>query len=413
MGRTADRIDAGRRSWWPPRPRAAGSAGDPLSRLTQGIVVMVAVGFFTASVVATVRNHDGLVYQLPAVVVLVLLLGFQILHSGLWRQERIRSPWTLLVHGVLTYLPFLVFDGSWVGIPGSFAGSVLLTVAPPRSWILFGAMVAGQYPLCAGLGGNVGQCVNAVVSTAAGGIVVYGVARLADLTAELRAARTELAERAVDQERLRFARDLHDLLGYSLSVAALKCQLAERLALEDPKRARAEISEVLAMVRQAMADTRWISSGDLKMSLARESRSAASALRAAGVSVDVALDCGVLRPELDAALATVVREGVTNMLRHSVPRRCGIRAERDELGTLSLVVSNDGVPADGAPEEPGGGHGHGGGHGIENLTERMHSVGGRLTVDQDACGWFRLSVVVEAPAAARTAARAARGPTAA
>ncbi|MFJ8625946.1 histidine kinase [Kitasatospora sp. NPDC093550] len=415
MGHSAYRLDGDRHPWRPGGLRAPLAGGDPLSRLTRGIVVMVAVGFFVASVVATVRNHDGLAYQLSAVVVLLLLLGFQIAHTVAWRPERLWWPWSLYAHGMLTYLPFLVFDGSWVGIPGSFAGSVLLTVAAPRSWILFAVLVAGQWPVCAALDGNFGQCVNAVVSAAVGGIVVYGVARLADLTAELRAARTELAERAVDQERLRFARDLHDLLGYSLSVAALKCQLAERLALEDPKRARAEISEVLVMVRQAMSDTRWISSGDHQMSLARESRSAVSALRAAGISAEVDLDCGVLRPELDTVLATVVREAVTNMLRHSVPRHCEIRARRDALGTVSLVVSNDGAPAEGEQPAPdgeaaaGGGEvAAGGGHGIENLTERLLAVGGRLTAERDGSGWFHLAAVVEASAARGAKARAAR-----
>ncbi|MFG2909359.1 sensor histidine kinase [Kitasatospora sp. NPDC048286] len=368
---------------------------------------MVAIGFFAASVVATVGNRDGLMYQVPAVVVLLLLLGFQIVHAGPWRLERLWWPWSLFVHGLLTYLPILVFDGSWVGIPGSFAGSVLLTVAAPRSWILFAVLSVSQYPLTASLGGTSGQCVNAVVSTAVGGIVVFGVARLADLTAELREARTELAERAVDRERLRFARDLHDLLGYSLSVAALKCQLAERLALEDPERARAEISEVLVMVRQAMTDTRWIPSGDLQMSLAQESRSAASALRAAGISVEVELACGALQPEVDAVLATVVREAVTNMLRHSAPRQCRIRAVRGDLGAVRLTVSNDGVPAAGAPGEPDGGHG------IDNLTERLLAVGGQLIAGHGESGWFHLSAVVEAPAAGAAgrpagAARASR-----
>ncbi|MFJ6383835.1 sensor histidine kinase [Kitasatospora sp. NPDC092039] len=353
---------------------------------------MVAVGFFAASVVATVRNRDGLPYQLSAIVVLILLLGFQIVHAGPWRLERIWWPWSLFVHGLLTYLPILVFDGSWVGIPGSFAGSVLLTVAAPRSWISFSALAVSQYPLCAVLGGTFGQCVNAVVSTVVGGIVVYGVARLADLTAELREARTELAERAVDQERLRFARDLHDLLGYSLSVAALKCQHAERLAVKDPKLAQEKISEVLVMVRQAMADTRWISSGDFQMSLARESRSAASALRAAGISVEVELLCGALQPDADAVLATVVREAVTNMLRHSVPRQCRIRAVRDDVGAVRLTVSNDGVPAAGVPGEPSGGRG------IDNLTERLLAVGGQLTARKGEFGWFHLSAVVEAAA---------------
>ncbi|MFJ3214749.1 sensor histidine kinase [Kitasatospora sp. NPDC086801] len=351
---------------------------------------MVALGFFTASVVATVRNRDGLAYQLTAVMVLLVLLGFQILHAGPRRLERSWWPWSLLAHGVATYLPFLVFDGSWVGIPGSFAGSMLLTVATPGAWLLFAALVAGQYPICAGLGGTPGQCLNASVSTVVGGSVVYGVARLAELTAELRAARTELAERAVDRERLRFSRDLHDLLGYSLSVAALKCQLAERTVLEDPQRARAEISEVLAMVRQAMSDTRWISSGDLRVSLTRETRFAASALRAAGIGVEVELDQGTLPPEHDAVLATVVREAVTNLLRHSAARRCVIRAGRDELGAVSLLVSNDGVPAENAPQEPGGGQG------IGNLTGRLLAVGGRLTAQEGESGWFHLSAVIAA-----------------
>ncbi|MEV7182713.1 histidine kinase [Kitasatospora sp. NPDC093102] len=411
MGHSADRSHGDRS-----RPKRSEGPGDPLARLTRGIVVMVAVGFCAASVVATVRNHDGLSYQLPAVALLLVLLGFQIGHAGPWRPARRWWPWSLVVHGALTYLPFLLFGGAWVGIPGSFAGSVLLTVAPPCSWALFVALVAAQYPLCAALGDNLGQCVNASVSTAVGGIVVYGVARLADLVTELRAARTELAELAVDRERLRFARDLHDLLGSSLSVAALKCQLAERLAAEDPERARTEIAEVLALVRQTMADTRRLSSGDLRMSLAREARSAVSALRAAGIEVEADLDCEGLTPELDAVLATVLREAVTNLLRHSAARRCEIRAGGAGLGAVRLLVSNDGVPgepggaaheAGGAAHEAGGAaHEPGGGHGIENLTERLRAVGGRLTARRDAAGWFHLAAVVEAEPA-REAARAA------
>ncbi|OKI08635.1 hypothetical protein AMK13_09180 [Streptomyces sp. CB02056] len=411
MGHSADRTGGDRL-----RPKRPGGSADPLTRLTRGIVVMTAVGFCAASAVATVRNHDGLAYQLPAVALLLVLLGFQIGHAGPWRLARRWWPWSLVAHGVLTYLPFLLLDGTWVGIPGSFAGSVLLTVAAPRSWALAAALVVAQYPLCAALGGNTGQCVNASVSIVVGGIVVYGMARLADLIAELRAARTELAELAVDRERLRFARDLHDLLGSSLSVAALKCQLVERLAVEHPERARAELAEVLALVRQAMADTRRLSSGDVRMSLAREARSAVAALRAAGIEVEADLDCEGLRPELDAVLATVLREAVTNLLRHSTARRCGIRAGRDDLGTVRLVVSNDGVPDETGdvpselgegPDEPGGvAREPGGGRGIGNLTERLRSVGGRLTAERDGAGWFRLAAVVEA-APARSAARAA------
>ncbi|MFE4973231.1 sensor histidine kinase [Kitasatospora sp. NPDC056651] len=394
MGHSADRT-GGDRS----RSKRSSGPEDPLARLTRGIVVTVAAAFFAASVVATVRNHDGLAYQLPAVAVLVALLGFQIGHAGPWRLARRWWPWSLVAHGVLTYLPFPLFGGAWVGLPGSFAGSVLLTVARPRSWLLSAVLVAVQYPLCAALGGTPGQCLNASVSTAVGAAVVYGVARLADLIAELRAARTELAELAVDRERLRFARDLHDLLGYSLSVAALKCQLAERLAGEDPELARAEMAEVHALVRQAMTDARRASSGDLRMSLAREARSAVSALRAAGIGVEAELDCGALPPELDAVLATVLREAVANLLRHSAARRCEVRVSRDGLGAVRLVVSNDGAP-EATSREPDGGRG------IGNLTGRLRAVGGRLTAERDEAGWFHLCAVV-GPGAAQEAARAA------
>ncbi|MDT0551565.1 histidine kinase dimerization/phosphoacceptor domain-containing protein, partial [Streptomyces lonegramiae] len=123
------------------------------------------------------------------------------------------------------------------------------------------------------------------------GIVIYGLSRLTDLVHEVHRTREELARMAVGRERLRFARDLHDLLGYSLSAIALKGELVHRLIEVRPEHARSETEELLMVARQALADGRVVSSGYRDMSLRDEATSAAASLAAADIQADVAIDC--------------------------------------------------------------------------------------------------------------------------
>ena len=146
---------------------------------------------------------------------------------------------------------------------------------------------------------------------------LQGIRHLVSVNAELVEARDELARNAVAQERLRFARDLHDLLGHSLSLIALKSELAGRLAEIDPARARAEMADVEAAARRALAEVRDAVSGYRQVSLAQALAEARSALSAAGITLRSPAPKEPLPGAVDAVLGWVVREATTNVLRHS------------------------------------------------------------------------------------------------
>lgn len=240
------------------------------------------------------------------------------------------------------------------------------------------------------LGLGTAALVNYVVSTLVTGLVVYGLVRLARLVRDLQAAGEELARAATVQERLRAARDLHDLLGHSLAAILLKCELARRLAGVDADRARGELAEVVDMAEQARRDLRAATGGDAELSLDAEMRSARSVLAAAGVEAEV--EAGHTVPEgavpdgrTSAVLGTVLREAVTNVLRHSAATRCAIRTGRDG-GAVWLVVENDGLDPDAPRTSPGSG--------IGNLSTRLAPVGGTLSARADGQGRFRLEARV-------------------
>jgi two-component system, NarL family, sensor histidine kinase DesK len=202
---------------------------------------------------------------------------------------------------------------------------------------------------------------------------VYGLSRLTVMVSSLNATRAELAQLAVIKERMRFARDLHDLLGYSLSAITLKAELTRRLVGSNPSRARDEVAELLDIARQALADVRLVASGYRNMSLSKEAASAASLLCTIGVRTDVEINCGALEAAVDTALATTLREAVTNMLRHSTVQNCTITADATS-DMVRLHVINDGVPPSAASKRDGGG--------LENLAMRLEAVGGQLVVSR-------------------------------
>jgi two-component system sensor histidine kinase DesK len=231
-------------------------------------------------------------------------------------------------------------------------------------------------------------------------LVVYGLIWLSELVTEVDRSRAALARMAVEKERLRFARDLHDLLGYSLSTVILKIELTQRLGKVNWARASEELSDVLRITRQALADVRMVSSGYRQMSLATELDSVGGILQVAGISSDthVGFDITELSQEASTLLSTVLREGVTNMLRHSDAQRCEIFINR--IGEASEIVEmrlvNDGLRGHLSEDCVGSG--------ISNLTMRVEASGGRLTA-QVSDGWFHLITEVpeDAPAPAEAA----------
>ncbi|MEV1080697.1 histidine kinase [Streptomyces sp. NPDC050211] len=300
---------------------------------------------------------------------------------------------TLTVQGVLAFLPVVAPGPVWPGMAGYFTGSLLLTVAARTGRVLAALAVAGVCAAAIGEGAGPASWLYAGWSTAVVALVVYGTARLSRLMLTAREEREMLAWRAVEQERRRYARDLHDLLGYSLSAITLKGDLAQRLVRQHPERSREELDGLLMVARQALSDVRTVARGYRDLSLTLEAESARSLLTAADIRTGVDLRCESQGP-VGTVLATVLREGVTNIVRHSKATECRIETRRSDEGFVRLVITNDGVGAVHSGPFPcldGGGSG-----GLANLAERLAAIGGRLTVDTDERGWYR--VTAEAPA---------------
>ncbi|WP_188189426.1 sensor histidine kinase [Nonomuraea sp. SYSU D8015] len=291
-----------------------------------------------------------------------------------------RHPVALSIMAVLTFAPIPLYGQAWLGVAGFLAGPVLLAfpwaVALPlvaltvATVTVSGVLLAMPIPLT----------VNYAISTLVTGLVMYGLLKLAQLTRELRESKDGLARAAVVEERLRAARDLHDLLGHTLAAILLKCELARRL---DAERARKELDDVLTMTERAMQDLRTVSGEQRELSLAAETEWARSLLAAAGIEVVLDLDHGALGKDVDTTLGIVVREAVTNVLRHSSARRCTITTSAED-GIVRLSVRNDGVRS-AAPRH--------GSSGIGNLTTRLAALDGRLAVAAED-GWFELTAEI-------------------
>jgi two-component system, NarL family, sensor histidine kinase DesK len=315
---------------------------------------------------------------------------------------------------------------AWIGL--LFAIATALTLVGPAAWaslfifaaaaaaatlrerlalaaVVGCALLAAVSTLVAGAGA--GAALGFTTGTAGIGLLVLSIADLRARNAELHHAREELARLAVADERLRFARDLHDLLGHSLSVIALKAELARRL-LDGPQGVEVadacrHIGELEGVARNALSEVREAVSGYRRPVLAVELAGARTVLQAAGIEVQ--LDCAelVLAPEVEALLAWTVREGSTNVIRHSGARRCRVVLAADAK-VASVEVHDDGCGPSGAPASlgegdnagagNGGGDGGHAGYGLAGLRERAERLAGQMEVGAGPDGGYRLRVAV-------------------
>ncbi|WP_410608023.1 sensor histidine kinase [Amycolatopsis sp. lyj-109] len=200
----------------------------------------------------------------------------------------------------------------------------------------------------------------AVVFTA---LLVHAFSRTATANQQLREARAEVARLASEAERNRIARDLHDLLGHSLTAITVKSTLARRLAVGAPPAALAEMESVEQLSRQTLADVRAAVSGYQDVTLAGELARGRELLRAAGVVADLPTAAEVVPPDRRELFGWVVREGLTNVVRHARAGRCTV-----ELTASSVEVHDDGA---GGPA--------GAGSGLDGLRARVTAAGGVLT----------------------------------
>jgi two-component system sensor histidine kinase DesK len=371
-------------------------------RLARAIVVAVLCSYVAVQVtdvVAAALPSRGLklvvdVAALVGVFALTVSVTFAVAEP--WSLRRRLA--TLLAQALITYLPLVVLGRYWAGMAGFFAGSALLLLPGWVGGTLFAGSVAGM--LAVSLISHMGAygTTYLTLSTLVVGLLVFGLARLSVAIRSVHAHRAELAQMAVISERTRFSRDLHDLLGYSLSAITMKAELTRRLVSSNPDRARDELAEVVDIARQALTDVRTVAAGCRNISLAKEVSSVTSLLTTAGMDVRGEVTCQPLDGRVDSALAIVLREAVTNILRHSAARNCVIEAEiADDI--VRLLVRNDGAPPPAASGRVGAG--------LENLHTRLEAIGGKLTAEAPGDGWF--SLLAEAPLQPATAHAPASG----
>jgi two-component system sensor histidine kinase DesK len=220
------------------------------------------------------------------------------------------------------------------------------------------------------------------------GVLMTAFGRIARANRELRATRERLARLAVSEERLRIARDLHDLLGHSLSVIALKSELARKLVEGEPRRAASELDDIQSVTRTALAEVREAVEGYRQLGLAEALENARAALAAAGIDCDLTQTDVALPADVDAVLAWAVREGTTNVIRHSRALHCAIRVRADER-RAAVEIEDDGSAQPTLRR----------GTGLSGLRERAERVRGELEAGARPDGGFRLRLTIPLVAA--------------
>lgn len=190
------------------------------------------------------------------------------------------------------------------------------------------------------------------------------------LTLELEEARRDAAELATTRERLRFAEDLHDILGHALEVVSFKSELASRLSEADPARSRAELDEIQQLARGAIHDVRALVQGQRSTDLVAELPGARALLRSAGIGWEFSGDPARLGAQARELLGRVLREAVTNLLRHAAASHCTVRLDIND-GQAVLTVHNDGAAPMRRDDREGSG--------LRGLSRRITEAGGTFS----------------------------------
>ncbi|MEV5983905.1 sensor histidine kinase [Streptomyces sp. NPDC052051] len=333
-------------------------------------------------------------------------------------QGETPNPWVgaiglLAFNSLYVYVAFRVFckqtrEATSTRLALAVMGFVtcVLAISYGGNWLLFfpllglatGATLRGPWLARAGIGLSAVAGAVAGFHEGSGAVTIaYGtflsttvtaaILGLSEAVRELRAAREELARRAVEKERLRFSRDLHDLLGHTLSVIVVKSEAARRLAPRDLEAALVQVTDIESVGRQALTEIREAVTGYREGSLTTELDGAHSALTAAGIEPVVRRSGPPLVPQTEALLGWVVREAVTNAVRHSGATRCEITLG----GTpehVRLTVTDNGTGTSATPPGIGG-------TGLKGLTERLAAAGGSLRAGPAPRGGF--TVTAELP----------------
>lgn len=341
-----------------------------------GPVWLVFMVFPVLDLVRTPRSSAGVLVASTVLVVFSAVYAF-----GFFADARpAATSWLPRRWVESSTLVLLVLTAAGVWLQGTYAMGLCIYTS---AFALLLAPLRLAAPVAVGLVGATAW-LTTVVDSFSGGlfflpvmlatVVTFTTTRLME---ERRLVDQEVAdELTLVAERERVARDVHDVLGHSLTVVVAKAELAERLLDLDPERARAELAEIRSLSREALSEVRATVAGLRVTRLGDELAAARAALTAAGIDAVVPSDPAVVDPRRRLVLAWVLREAVTNVVRHSGADRCVV-----ELGHARLRVADDGR-----------GRVRGAGNGLRGVEERVRAAGGTLLVDDAPGGGTLLEV---------------------
>ncbi|MEL5960223.1 sensor histidine kinase [Streptomyces sp. CLV115] len=353
--------------------------GSPPTNRKQFWIKLLWIGIWLAFMGAPVKdladgNHTPWATALGSLGLLTFVSAYLLLvfrHTAKPMDPRLVHS-AIAFLGVLSVVLTLTLGTAWLVLFVYVAVSVGATLPARTSrWlipvvtaVLVGIGLTGNHPR---------EVITALVFPALlGGFSMTGVRQLIRTTIELREARATVAQLAANEERLRLARDLHDLLGHSLSLITLKSELAGRMLPDHPEQAAAQVADIEQVSRQALIDVRGAVTGYRRPTLPGELAGARTALAAAGITADVPAEAPDGVPEKqEEVLAWALREAVTNVVRHSGARHCTVTlVPRQTLDgrLLELTVSDNGVGPSGT--KPG--------NGLTGIGERLAAVDGTL-----------------------------------
>lgn len=342
---------------------------DPLDRARFGRLLGAGIWlFFLGNPLGELFKNDNLTERYAGLAALVVFVPVYL--HGLSRIPHFHMKQQYLL--AWTYIAILLACFGVI-VPGAgdqsmtclvFIGALAMATLPTwQAFTVVGALFAAITTADLGIDGWAAHGNNFAVLLAAAAVFSFRLAW--QRQAKLMLAERDLSELAVEEERARIARDLHDILGHSLTVISVKAELAERLLDTDPERARAELADLRRLSRDALADVRSTAQGIRGISLPGEIASARMALESAGIQPQLPTVADEVPSRWRELFAWTLREGVTNVIRHSDATMCEV-----EMGADSIRVVDDGrgpCPDDGS------------GNGLEGLRQRARLAGATVT----------------------------------
>ncbi|MEU8037701.1 sensor histidine kinase [Streptosporangium sp. NPDC049078] len=362
-----------------------GGTGERPSRLRRLLGISVGLVYLCFPVLEIVTGElsgAGAVWGGAGLAAFVALYIATVLSPRNFGDPTRLTYWLLGVTTLLGVGLAVAFGGGWLTLPIYMAVVYGMALRPRLSVI--GVLAMGLAVALIGLleENDPGATLVLVFQVITLGVLFMGVRNTRMLVVRLRQAQEEVARLAASEERLRIARDLHDLLGHSLSLIVLKSELAGRLAESGSERAVAEIRDIESVARQALVEVRDTVTGYRQRGLSGELDGARAALEAAGTRLTIRLAGPPLPEELDELLGWAVREGVTNVIRHARATRCEIEVTMDErAATLKIADDGRGTATDGQ------------GSGLTGLTERVRAAGGTVSAGPRPSGFVLLVTV--------------------